>query len=63
VAKLATVCGSILALLLSASTLLGFGFPANQAIGFTLFGGCVVGVLALAARLAIEDRRRGPHQH
>jgi hypothetical protein len=62
-AKLAAICASILVLLLSASTLAGFGFPPNMAIGLTLFGGCVVGLLAMALRLSFEERRRGHHHH
>jgi hypothetical protein len=60
--KLAAVCGTILVLLLSASTLAGIGLPPNQSIGFTAFGACVGGLLILCARLAVEDRKRGkPH--
>jgi hypothetical protein len=56
--KLFTACGSILGLLLCLSVLLAFKFPAHAAVGLTLFAGCLAGVLGLAARLALEDRRR-----
>ncbi|MBD5605804.1 MAG: hypothetical protein IAI48_12070 [Candidatus Eremiobacteraeota bacterium] len=59
--KLATICSSILVLLLAASTMLGFGFPWYMAVGLTLFGGLLIGILALAARLAIIDSARGDH--
>jgi ABC-type uncharacterized transport system permease subunit len=62
-AKLATICGSILALILCATSLAGFGLRPNMAVGFALFAGCIAGVLALSARLAIEDRRRDHHDH
>ncbi|MBD5633037.1 MAG: hypothetical protein IAI49_01050 [Candidatus Eremiobacteraeota bacterium] len=59
--KLATICGTILALILCASTLAAYHLPPNMTLGFTLFAGCLAGVLALSARLAVEDRRRGKH--
>jgi hypothetical protein len=59
--KLAATCGSILLLILCATTLAAFKFPPNMAIGLTLFAGSVAAVLALAIRLAVVDRSRPHH--
>ena len=60
-AKLATICGAILVMLLSASTLAALHFPYYQSIGLTLFGAILLCILGLAARLAIIDNVRGDH--
>lgn len=62
--KLATACGTILVSILAASVMLAFGLPWYMAVGLTLFGACVIGILGLAARLAIMDgKRHGDHEH
>ncbi len=60
-AKLAAICGTILAVILSGTILAHAGFPPNMSIGFTLFGACVAGLLILALRLSLQDRTRGGH--
>jgi|GEM_PF-3075593 len=56
--RLIAVCGGILGLIFVSAALFAAGLPANQAIAFTLFGGCVAGLLGVSFGLALQDRKR-----
>jgi uncharacterized membrane protein YdcZ (DUF606 family) len=61
--RLIAVCGGILGLIFVASGLFAAGLAANQAIAFTLFGGCLAAMLGIALRLALQDRKHHEHDH
>lgn len=56
------ICGGLLVLALVASGLY-VNLPSNQAIGLTLFGACIAGMAYFAWFIAVEDKRRGHHDH
>ena len=60
--QLITLCSSILALVVVASALY-VRLPGYQAIGLTMFSACIVGMALFAWRVAVEDKRRGQHDH
>ena len=61
-ALLVRAFGAVLLLLLAGSALAASGLTANQAIGFTIFGACLVGMFVFALFIAREDKRRD-HVH
>ncbi len=54
-------CSTLIALMVVASGLY-VRLPGYQAIGLTLFGGCVSGLLVFGVYIALEDRKRS-HDH
>ncbi len=56
--KFAIVCGAILFAILCGTSFTYNHLPPNMTFGLTLFALCLIGVLALAARLAIVDNSR-----
>lgn len=60
--QLIVLCGGILALVLIASGLY-VNLPGYQAIGLTAFGACIAGMGFFAWNVAVEDKRRGDHDH
>jgi len=37
------------------------GLPYNQALAFSIFGACLIGLLGVVLVLSLEDRRRPHH--
>ncbi len=60
--QLATLCGSILALVVIASALY-VRLPGYQAIGLTGFAACIAGMAFFAWYVAVEEKRRGQPDH
>jgi len=58
--SLLVTCASILALLLVASVLY-VRLPGYQAVGLALFGGCLAGLGAFGAWIAVEENKRSHH--
>ena len=60
--QLIVFCGGILALAVVASGLY-VNLPGYQAIGLTIFSACIAGMAFFAWHVAVEDKRRGHHDH
>ena len=56
------LCGGVLALLLIGSGLY-VNLPGYQAIGLTIFGACVLGMLLFAWNVSVQEKTRGHHDH
>lgn len=56
------ICGGILAFAVIASGLY-VNLPGYQAFGLTIFGACIAGMAYFAWYVAVEDKRRGHHDH
>ncbi len=56
--QLLFTCAGILALILVASALY-VKLPGYQAVGLTLFGACILGLVLFGWYIAVEDAKRG----